>query len=147
MREVEARDSLREEISQNLNENLTEHEVVTWTVIGLPLTLSTGSGQADGLQRDTVRVERVTDRTRESGSRFNVQGSKIEVRTEIVHDTVYVERTDTVEVSSSRFQVPSGSKSLNPQPSTLNLTLKWILWIIIGLIALIITVKVCLLRR
>ena len=31
--EREARDSLCEEISQNLNENLTEHEVVTETVI------------------------------------------------------------------------------------------------------------------
>ena len=39
----EARDSLRKEISQNLNENLTEHEVVTWTVTGLPLTAYRGA--------------------------------------------------------------------------------------------------------
>lgn len=56
MREVEARDSLREEILQNLNENLTEHEVVTETVI----------------YNDTLKIERITERTlsRESGSRF-----------------------------------------------------------------------------
>ena len=58
MREMEARDSLREEISQNLNENLSEHEVVTWTVV-----------QPQG---DTLKVERVTERTRtlDSGSKI-----------------------------------------------------------------------------
>ena len=58
MREMEARDSLREEILQNLNENLTEHEVVTETVI----------------YNDTLIIERITDRTRtlEAGSRFKV---------------------------------------------------------------------------
>ena len=122
------------QISQNLNENLTEHEVVTWTVTGLPLT-------AYGLQEsDTLKVERVTDRTRESGSKF--QDSRVVVRT--VRDTVYIERKDTVEVSSSKFQGTSGS--LNPHPSPLNY-IKWIFWILIGLIGLIVTAKVCLLRR
>ena len=113
--------------------------MVTWTVTGLPLT-------AYGLQgSDTVRVERVTDRQRTSGSRFNVQGSRVEVKTEVVHDMVYIERRDSVLVQSSRFKVQGGS--LNPQPSSLILTLKWVFFIIIGLIALIITVKVCSLRR
>ena len=44
LREVEARDSLREEILQNLNENLTEHEVVTETVIF----------------NDSLKIERIT---------------------------------------------------------------------------------------
>ena len=124
-REVETRDSLREEISQNLNENLAEHEVVTETVI----------------YNDSLKIERITDRVRtlESGSRFKAQSSRVEVRT--VRDTVYVERVDTIEVSSSKFQV--SSSSLNPHPSALNY-LKWICWIIIGLMGLIITVKVCL---
>lgn len=74
----------------------------------------------------------------DSGSK--IQDSKVVLRT--VRDTVYVERRDTVEVSSSKIQVP-GSSSLNPKPSPLNY-LKWIFWIIIGLIALIITAKVCL---
>ena len=119
----EARDSLREEISQNLNENLTEHEVVTETVI----------------YNDSLKIERITDRVRtlESGSRFKAQSSKVEVRT--VRDTVYVERVDTIEVQ----KLQGTSSSLNPHPSSLNY-LKWIFWILIGLIGLIITVKVCL---
>ena len=127
-------DSLREEILQNLNENLTEHEVITETVILLRQAQEPG---------DTVKTVRVTDRTRtrESGSRFNVQGSRVKV----VRDTIIVQRTDTIEVSRSKFQV-SGD-SLNPQPSSLNLTLKWIFWIIIGLIGLTITVKVCSRKR
>ena len=122
----EARDSLREEISQNLNENLTEHEVVTETVI----------------YNDSLKIERITDRTRtlESGSKF--QDSRVVVRT--VRDTVYIERKDTVEVQGVKLQ--GASSSLNPHPSPLNL-IKWIFWILIGLIGLIITVKVCSLRK
>ena len=50
------------------------------------------------------------------GSWFRVHGSKVEVRT--VQDTVYVERVDTVEVSSSKFQVSSSRRF--PQPSALH---------------------------
>jgi hypothetical protein len=122
----ESRDSLREEISQNLNENLAEHEVVTETVI----------------YNDALKIERITDRVRtlESGSRFKAQRSKVEVR--MVRDTVYVERVDTIEVQ----KLQGTSSSLNPHPSALNY-LKWICWILIGLIGLIITVKVCLRLR
>ena len=118
----EARDSLREEISQNLNENLAEHEVVTETVI----------------YNDSLKIERITDRTRtlESGSKF--QDSRVVVRT--VRDTVYIERKDTVEVQGVKLQ--GASSSLNPHPSPLNL-IKWIIWILIGLIGLIVTVKIC----
>ena len=94
----ESRDSLREEISQNLNENLTEHEVVTWTVVQ---HRSTGSGQA----QDTLKVERVTDRERFQVSSSRIQDSKVEVKT--VRDTVYVERVDTVEVQ--KFDLRSSS--------------------------------------
>ena len=130
----ESRDSLREEISQNLNENLSEHEVVTWTVTGLPLT-------AYGLQeRDTVKVERVTDRTKLKVSSSKFQDSKDVVRT--VRDTVYIERKDSIEVQEFKAQGSSGSSSLSSQPSTLN-CLKWIFFIIIAIIGLIITIKVC----
>ena len=119
----EARDSLREEISQNLNENLTEHEVVTETVI----------------YNDSLKIERITDRTRtlESGSKF--QDSRVVVRT--VRDTVYVERVDTIEVQ----KLQGTSSSLNPHPSALNY-LKWIFAIICAITVLIITIKVCLRR-
>ena len=73
-------DSLREEISQNLNENLTEREVVTETVI----------------VGDTLKTVRTIDRARSlvSGSKF--QDSRVVVKTEVVHDTVYIERVDRV---------------------------------------------------
>ena len=122
----EARDSLREEISRNVNENVAEHEVVTWTV-----------AKPGG---DTMKVERVTERTRFQVSSSTVQDSKMAVRTLTVRDTVYIEKRDTVE--SFRFQGSSGS--LNPHPSPLILTLRWIFWIIIGFIGLFITVRVCL---
>ena len=122
----EARDSLREEISRNVNENVAEHEVVTWTV--------TKPGG------DTMKVERVTERTKFQVSSSTVQDSKMAVRTLTVRDTVYVAERDTVE--SFRFQGSSGS--LNPHPSPLILTLRWIFWIIIGFIGLFITVRVCL---
>lgn len=136
LREIETRDSLREEISQNLNENLAEHEVVTWTIVGLPLT-------ADGLQsplEDTVKVERVTDRTKFQVSSSRFQDSKMAVRTEVVRDTVYVERKDSVLVQGSRFKV-SGD-SLNSRPSTLILTLKWLFALICAIVVLIIVVRI-----
>ena len=138
----EARDSLREEISQNLNENLTEHEVVTWTVTGLPLT-------AYGLQeRDTLKVERVTHRELESGSRFKAQSSKVEVRT--VRDTVYIEKRDSSLRLSSLGAYglrEDGTPTVSGKLSAVSKVLKWIFWILIGLIGLIVTAKVCLLRR
>ena len=96
-----------------------------------------------------MRVERVTERTRTLDSGSKIQDSR--TRVEVVRDTIYVERKDSVEVQE--LNVQHGTWNMKPEtigdpkPSTLNLTLKWILWIIIGLIALIITVKVCLLRR
>ena len=108
---------------------------------GLPLTAYGSQGD------DTVKVERVTNRTRESGSRFNVQGSRVEVRTEVVHDTVYIERKDSLEVQEIAGRARNEGSSLIPQPSSLHLTLKWIVAIIIALTGLIITVKVCTLKR
>ena len=93
---------------------------------------------------DTVKVERVTDRAKFQVSSSKFQDSRVAVKTEVVHDTVYIEHRDTVEVQSSKFKVQGDS--LNPRPSTLNY-LKWIFFIIMGLIALVITAKVCLLKR
>ena len=132
----EARDSLREEILQNLNENLTEHEVVTWAVTGLPLT-------AYGLQeRDTVRVERVTDRTTVRERSASTEAKKEEVKTVTVRDTAYIEKRDSVFVETNTNR----SNQTNPSTGSgrVATVLKWIFWIIIGLIGLIVTVKVCL---
>ena len=116
----ESRDSLREEISQSLNENLTEHEVVTETVI----------------YNDSLKIERITDRVRtlESGSKR--QDSRVVVRTEVVRDTVYVERVDTVEVQ----KLQGTSSSLNPHPSALNY-LKWIFALICAVVVLILVIR------
>ena len=92
-----------------------------------------------------MKVERVTDRTRESGSKFNVQGSKVEVRT--LRDTVYVERRDSsLRVTAYGLQ-EDGTPTVSSKLSAVSKVLKWIFFIIIGLIGLIITVKVCSLRR
>ena len=140
----ESRDSLREEISQNLNENLTEHEVVTETLI----------------VNDTLKIERISDRQRMLVSGSQMQDTKVVVRTETVRDTVYIERVDTVQVQEAKLQGTSGSlrsalplgSSKNPKPSPLRSVLplgsaknylKWICWIIIGLIGLIVTAKIC----
>lgn len=123
----EVRDSLREEIFQNLNENLTEHEVVRWTVTGLPLT-------AYGLQGDTVKVERVTERTRNRDNIATYKTKKEDVRTVVVRDTVYVERRDSNSVESLEFRVESeGGRSGN---TALHGTLKWVFWIIVSLTGL-----------
>jgi len=95
---------------------------------------------------DSLKIERITDRVRtlESGSRFfaeqsgraerKAQSSKVEVR--MVRDTVYVERVDTIEVQ----KLQGTSSSLNPRASGLNY-LKWIFWILVAGIVLIIVVK------
>ncbi len=141
----ESRDSLREEISQNLNENLAEHEVVTETVIYTidcvePAHARQTESELSSVlaqSQPSLKIERITDRVRtlESGSRFKAQSSKVEVRT--VRDTVYVERVDTIEVQ----KLQGTSSSLNPHPSALLLTLKWVFWILVAGIVLIIVVK------
>ena len=132
------------QISQNLNENLSEHEVVTETVIYTidcvePAHARQTESELSSVlaqSQPSLKIERITDRTRtlESGSKF--QDSRVVVRT--VRDTVYIERKDTVEVSSSKFQGTSGS--LNPHPSPLNL-IKWILAIAFLLLASVVLVR------
>ena len=132
MREIETRDSLREEISQNLNENLAEHEVVTWTIVGLPLT-------ADGFQSplgDTVKVERVTDRTKFQVSSSRFQDSKMAVRTEVVRDTVYIAVCDSVQVTTTNLSNPTNKSSNFVR------ALKWIFAVICAVGVLVIVVKV-----
>ena len=105
------------QISQNLNENLAEHEVVTETVTGLPLT-------AYCLQEgDTLKVERVTDRTKFQVSSSKFQDSRVAAEVKIVErtDTVYVAVRDSILVKSEELRVKS---SLNPRPSTLYPTLQ-----------------------
>ena len=82
---------------------------------------------------DTLKLVQITDLTR-ARSRDNVVAQK--VKTEIVRDTVYIERRDSVLVEKVQ-----GSKA-SPVVSAL----KWIFWIIFAIMGLIITIKVCLRR-
>ena len=81
---------------------------------------------------DTVRVSTVTDRERvRDRSAVRAQEKKVEVRV----DTVYVAVRDSVAVTTTA-SAPSASRA-SPWVSAL----KWIFWIIVGLSALIIIVK------
>lgn len=114
------RDSLREEVSLNLDENLTEHEVITETVIC----------------NDSVKVERVTDRVTVRERSARTEAKKEEVR--VVRDTVYIEHRDTTSVKEIAGQDGNdGTARASPWTSAL----KWVFWIIVGLSALIIIVK------
>ena len=78
---------------------------------------------------DTVKVSTVTDRTRASDrSQLRDKSEKLIVRV----DTVYVERRDSVFVKNSN----------QARASPLLKNLKWILWIVVGLIALTVVLKI-----
>ena len=89
---------------------------------------------------DTVKTSTVTDRTR---ARAFDRRKDVEIRTEIVRDTVYIEKIDSVYVSTTNLTNPTNTT----KGSGFRATLKWIFWILIGLIGLIVTAKVCTLRR
>ena len=83
---------------------------------------------------DTLKVVQVTDRDC-IRSKADVRSKKEVVRVE--RDTVYVAVRDSV--SSFKFKV-SGD-SLNPRPSTLILTLKWMFAVICAIVVLIMVVR------
>ena len=83
---------------------------------------------------DTVKVSTVTDRTR-ARSRDAIAMQK--TKTEVVRDTVYVERKDSVEIRSR----PSAGGGQSGR-TALNTTLRLVLWIIIALTGLVIVIKV-----
>ena len=87
---------------------------------------------------DTLKVVQVTDRERLS-SKADVRSQKVDVK--VVRDTVYVEKRDSVYVKNTNLANDTN------KGGGFRSTLKWIFWIIIGLIGLIITMKVCTLRR
>ena len=83
---------------------------------------------------DTLRLTQVTERERSrERDRFRVQDSRLMV----VHDTIFVERKDSVLVQGSGFTVKGDQSG----KTALQGTLKWIFWIICAIIALVITVK------
>ena len=75
---------------------------------------------------DTVALSTVTDRYR-GRAMADVRSNTVDVRA--VHDTVYIATRDSV--SSSTFQSSRGSS----RTSSVVSSLKWVFWIIVGLIA------------
>lgn len=83
---------------------------------------------------DTLRVSTVTDRLRaRNRDAIAVQKTKTELRV----DTIYIEKRDSIEIRS-RPSVGGGQSG----GTALHKTLRWIFWIIIGLIALVITIRI-----
>ena len=81
---------------------------------------------------DTLRLTQVTERERSrERDRFRVQDSRLMV----VHDTIFVERKDSLQVTAYSLKGDQSGKT------ALHGTLKWIFWIICAMIALVITVK------
>ena len=95
---------------------------------------------------DTLKVVQITDRER-LRSKADVRSQKVDVR--VVRDTVYIEKTDSVFVQNTNGfgGLTTGLTNPTNKKNTFVSSLKWIFWILIGLVALIVTVKVCLLRR
>ena len=93
---------------------------------------------------DTVKTSTVTDRTR---ARAFDRRKDVEIRTEIVRDTVYIEKRDScLQVTAYGLQ-EDGTPTISSKLSAVSKIMKWIFWILIGLIGLIVTAKVCSQRR
>ena len=85
---------------------------------------------------DTIRVTTVTDRTRVSDrSQLRVESSKIIVE----HDTLYVMKRDSVLVEQN---TGTGLVNAPERKSRLVATLRWIFWILVALIVLILCLKI-----
>ena len=118
------RDTVREEVALMVHDTI--REVTTITI-------------RQNEAGDTLKVTQITDRDR-IRSKADVRSKKEVVRVE--RDTVYVAVRDSV--SSFKFKV-SGD-SLNPRPSTLILTLKWMFAVICAIVVLIIVIRIGLRR-
>ena len=82
---------------------------------------------------DTLRMTTVTDRTR---IRDRERAKDIEVKVVEKHDTVFVQKTDSVLVSNT-----NGTNGTN-RASPVAQTLKWVFWIIVAIGGLIIVIRV-----
>ena len=82
---------------------------------------------------DTLRLTQITDRTRASAM-SDVRSKKEDVRVRV--DTVYVEKRD-----SSYVKNTNGTNDTNSRASPFVSSLKWIFFIIVSLIVLIVVIK------
>ena len=86
-------------------------------------------------QGDTLRVSTVTDRLR-GRSRDAIATQR--TKQEIVRDTVYIERRDSVTVFTAR----NTEDPKNSWGNQLTRGLKWIFWVIVGLTGLVIVIRI-----
>lgn len=84
---------------------------------------------------DTLKVVQVTDRERVR-SRADVRSKKEEVR--VVRDTVYVAVRDSVRVDRGQVR----GDSYQSGGTALHRTLKWVFWIVVAVIVLIVVIRV-----
>ena len=81
---------------------------------------------------DTLKLVQITDLTR-ARSRDNVVAQK--VKTEIVRDTVYIEKTDSVFVQNTNLTNPTNKKN------TFVSSLKWITALICAVVVLVVVIR------
>ena len=155
------RDTVREEVVVAVHDTLRE---VTTIII------------QQNEAGDTVKQSVVTDRYRGRNAEaakvdFPLRAVELNLHDErltVQRDTVYIEKRDSVFVQNTDLTNPTNTTkgsglselflchdsgkpkrawSLRSLLHRFRATLKWIFWILIGLIGLIVTAKVCLLRR
>ena len=112
-------------------DSFTAERVVVMDTVKEVTTITVDRNEAG----ETVRVSTVTDRLRgRSRDAIAVQKTKTEVKV----DTVYVEKRDSVLVSNTN----STKSTRDSWGNQLARVLKWIFWIIVSLIVLVIVFKV-----
>ena len=89
---------------------------------------------------DTVKTSTVTDRTR---ARAYDRRKDVEIRTEIVRDTVYIEKIDSVYVSTTNGfgGLTTGLTNPTNKKNTFVSSLKWIFWILVAGIVLVVVIR------
>ena len=82
-------------------------------------------------QGDTLKQSIVTDRLR---AKNREKAKEVEVRTVVKHDTVYIAERDSLRVTGYGLE-GSDASPVSSKLSAVSHILKWIFWIIVGLIA------------
>ena len=83
---------------------------------------------------DTVKTSTVTDRTR---ARAFDRRKDVEIRTEIVRDTVYIEKIDSVYVSTTNLTNPTNTT----KGSGFLTYVKWIFALVCAIVVLILVIR------
>ena len=117
-------------INESMEERSRESVVVAVHDTMMETKTITITKNVDG---DTLRLTQITDRTRASAM-SDVRSKKEDVRVRV--DTVYVEKRD-----SSYVQNTNGTNDTNSRASPFVCSLKWIFFIIVSLIVLIVVIK------